>query len=184
MNARRHIVVTTILLIFAALLVGILWKGLTLNPNVVQSSQLGRDAKSFSLVWLQGKEFAPDPKQPRIRLQDFLGKPLIVNFWASWCVSCRQEAQELQAFWTRHQHDGIGLVGIAIQDTPEEALDFAKRHGKTYILGLDDDGKAAIEYGVSGVPETFLIGRDGLIKHKEVGPVTAELLESLLPKIQ
>jgi cytochrome c biogenesis protein CcmG/thiol:disulfide interchange protein DsbE len=108
---------------------------------------------------------------------------LILNFWASWCVSCRTEAHELESFWKAYRDQGVKVVGIAIQDEQEAAKKFAQYYGKTYILGLDEDGKAAIDYGVSGVPETFLIDRDGVIRHKEIGPVSAAMLKNLLPKI-
>ena len=75
------------------------------------------------------------------------------------------------------------MVGIAIQDTPDAAMKFAEYFGKTYILGLDEEGKAGIDYGVTGVPETFFIDRNGIIQHKEAGPVGMELLERMLVKI-
>ena len=110
-------------------------------------------------------------------LDDFKGRPVVVNFWASWCVSCREEARELEKFWQAVKGKNVAVVGVAIQDTVEAAQKFAKQYGKTYILGLDEDGKAAIDYGVAGVPETFIIDASGVIVHKETGPVTAQKLE-------
>ena len=110
------------------------------------------------------------------------GRPVVLNFWASWCVSCRQEAVELEKFWQAHK-DQVLVVGIAIQDSAEDSKRFAAYFGKTYAIGLDEDGKAAIDYGVSGVPETFLIDAQGVIRHKEIGPVEATQLSQLIGKI-
>jgi cytochrome c biogenesis protein CcmG/thiol:disulfide interchange protein DsbE len=179
---KRHLLITASFIVAAVLFVTVLVVGLGLDLSKVPPSQLEKPANDFRVAWLQGHEFAPNAKEGHFRLEDFRGKPLVLNFWASWCVSCREEAKELQAFWAKHQNDVV-VVGIAIQDDPDAALKFAKYFGKTYILGLDEDGKAAIDYGVTGVPETFLIDKDGVIRHKETGPVDVAKLESLLGTI-
>ena len=117
-------------------------------------------------------------------LHDLRGKVVVLNFWASWCYSCREEARFFEEFWQKYKDKGIAVVGIAIQDQDGPAIEFARQFGKTYILGLDTDGKASIDYGVYGVPETFLIDRNGVIRHKEAGPVTVAMLEKWLPLIQ
>lgn len=179
---RRHIFISTALLGFAALVVIILIRGMASDPNKVPSALLGKAAKGFTVSWLQGQELVDNPSN-ELRLSQFQGKPMILNFWASWCGSCRDEAAYFEAFWRRHRNDGIAMVGIAIQDTPEDAMRFAKAFGKSYILGLDTDGKASIDYGVYGVPETFFIDRHGIIKHKEAGPVTEAMLQKHLADI-
>lgn len=180
---KRHIVISAVLLAASLGLIALLVKALSLDPSKVASSQIGKPARDFSAAWLQGQNFISTASGDSLKLADLRGKPLILNFWASWCVSCRQEAFFFEQFWQRHKEQGIQVVGIAIQDTREQALDFAKQHGKTYPLVLDLDGRASIDYGVYGVPETFFIDRNGTIKHKEAGPVTVELLESYLPQI-
>ena len=86
----------------------------------------------------------------------------------------------MEAFWTRKKDTGVIVLGVAIQDTPGSARDFAKAHGKTYPIALDDTGKTSIDYGVYGVPETFMIDPAGVITHKEAGPVTEKILEGWL----
>ena len=178
---RRHILISAGIAAGFTLLIGILGYGLFLDPTRVPAANLGNPALPFNVGIVQCSEGLSLPDQ-RLKLETFKGKPVILNFWASWCVSCRAEALELEAFWRKHRSD-VWVVGIAIQDQAEEAKRFAAQYGKTYPLGVDEDGKAAIDYGVSGVPETFLIDRSGNIVHKEVGPVASAQLESLLPKI-
>jgi cytochrome c biogenesis protein CcmG/thiol:disulfide interchange protein DsbE len=85
----------------------------------------------------------------------------------------------MEAFWKRYREKGVIVLGVAIQDTPETAREFAKTHGKTYPIALDTSGKTSIDYGVYGVPESFFIDEKGIIVHKEAGPVTIQLLESI-----
>ncbi len=175
---KRHLLTTVGIATFASILIGILSYGLFLDPTKVPAANIGKDAYKFNVAAVQGGN-----PEGRLKLDDLIGKPMILNFWASWCVSCREEARELEAFWRKHREDVL-VVGIAIQDQAEEAKRFAAHYGKTYPLGLDEDGKAAIDYGVSGVPETFLIDKQGRIIHKEVGPVSSAQLEALLPKLK
>jgi len=139
------------------------------------SPLVGREMPKFTLPLL-------DQPDVIINSDDLIGEPMLINFWASWCVSCRTEAKELEAFWAQHRQEGIVVLGVAIQDESEAAKKFAAYFQKTYLLGLDEDGKASIDYGVSGVPETFLIDKEGIIRHKETGPVTAAMLKDLIPK--
>ena len=181
---KKHMWISGTLVVGMLALVGLLIKSLTLNPMAVASSQINQPAKDFSAELLQGASWIGRGDGKVIHLDDLRGKPLILNFWASWCVSCREEAQYFEAFWQRHKEEGVIMVGIAIQDTVEAANQFAKTYGKTYPLGLDNSGKASIDYGVTGVPETFFIDRSGTIRHKETGPMSVELLESKLPLIK
>lgn len=181
---KKHLWISGGLIVAVALLVGLLIKGLTLNPQSVTSSLINQPALDFSTELLQGASWINKGDGKTINLADLKGRPLVLNFWASWCVSCREEAQYFEAFWQRHREEGILVVGIAIQDTPDAANQFAKTFGKTYPLGLDNSGKASIDYGVTGVPETFFIDRTGVIRHKENGPMSVELLESKLPLIK
>ncbi len=158
----------------------ILLKGLFLNPSVVKSSQIGKTAHDFEVQVLNGLSWLPKSDGTRVRLSDLRGRTVILNFWASWCVSCREEAAEIEAFWLQNKETGVIALGVAIQDTPESALKFAKIHGKTYPIALDDSGKMSIDYGVYGVPETFMINKEGIIIHKESGPVTKKLLDDWL----
>ena len=180
---RRHLQVTLGVVLVISAIIGILSLGLVFDPSTSTNALLGKKANDFKVVLLQGEDSASPPSGTNMSLSDFKGSPLILNFWASWCVSCRHEAAVMEAFWKKHKRSGVKMVGIAIQDTPEAAMKFAKYFGKTYILGFDEEGKAGIDYGVTGVPETFFIDRNGIIQHKEAGPVGMELLERMLAKI-
>ncbi|MCB9228330.1 MAG: TlpA family protein disulfide reductase [Deltaproteobacteria bacterium] len=181
--SRRHLIMTFSILAGAATVIGILVKGLSLNPDMASTALVGKPAHPFRVSWLQGHEHIPDASPSSLKLADLADRPLILNFWASWCVSCQSEAAVMEQFWQQHKDDGLLIVGIAVQDSAEAAAQFAHHYGKSYPLALDTDGNASIEYGVTGVPETFFIDRKGMIQHKVAGPVDTELLESMLPKI-
>lgn len=151
-------------------LVGIFAYGFTTDPHLVQSPLVGKPAPSFTVTDLHSGE--------QVSLRELRGRPVVLNFWASWCVACRDEAPVLQAAHERFGGGGqqrVHVVGIAVQDTREKALAFAERFGKTYTLGLDDEaGSISLNYGLYGVPETFFIDSEGIIRDKVVGAVTAE----------
>jgi len=182
-SRRRHHLISALIAIAATCLIGLLAYALKLDQSKVPPAIIGKAALPFKVAFVQGNDWVPNAKgQDHFTLADLHGHPVILNFWASWCVSCREEAREFETFW-QSEKDKVIVVGIAIQDTPEDAKRFAAYYGKTYVLGLDEDGKAAIDYGVSGVPETFLIDKNGIIRHKEVGPVDVKTLKALLPQI-
>ena len=153
---QKHILIVLVLLTFAAGTVYFLGRALQMNPDSHYSPLVGQKAMSFQVVSLNDK--TPGKK---VTLEDFKGRPLVLNFWASWCFSCREEAGILEAFWQeiQSQNYDVALLGIAAT------------YGKTYPLALDDEGKGSINYGVTGVPETFFIDREGRIRHKITGPV-------------
>lgn len=176
-TSRRHWWIVGLAGFAAALILVLLFRGLFINTTQVPSALLNKPAKEFSVAWIQGQEHLKSAASAKLSLADFKGQPVILNFWASWCVSCRQEARDLERYWQTRANKDVAVVGIAIQDTEEAARKFAQQYGKTYILGLDVDGHASFDYGVTGVPETFLIDREGKIIHKEAGPVTAAKLD-------
>jgi cytochrome c biogenesis protein CcmG/thiol:disulfide interchange protein DsbE len=178
-KVRRHRIITAVISIIALAIFAVLLKGLYLNPSIVASTQIGKPAQDFEVEILEGASWLPKMNGTKVRLSDLRGHPVIVNFWASWCVSCREEALHMEAFWQRYREKGVIVLGVAIQDTPETAREFAKTHGKTYPIALDTSGKTSIDYGVYGVPESFFIDEKGIIVHKEAGPVTIQLLESI-----
>jgi cytochrome c biogenesis protein CcmG/thiol:disulfide interchange protein DsbE len=113
----------------------------------------------------------------------FKGRVSIVNVWASWCVPCHDEAPLLLALGRDRQlrDRGFQVIGINYKDTPDNARRFLGRYGNPFgILGVDANGRASIEWGVYGVPETFLVGRDGTIAYKLVGPITPDNIDSVL----
>jgi cytochrome c biogenesis protein CcmG, thiol:disulfide interchange protein DsbE len=104
-----------------------------------------------------------------VRLGDFRGHPVMLNFWASWCVPCAEEATILEAIWNEFRAKGVVVVGVDTQDLEEPARRFLLRHGISYMNVRDPDGSLAHRFGTTGVPETFFIGRDGLIRGKFPG---------------
>jgi cytochrome c biogenesis protein CcmG/thiol:disulfide interchange protein DsbE len=120
---------------------------------------------------------------PGLSSADFKGGVVVLNVWASWCVPCRDEAPLLMRI---AQDKRIRVVGMNQKDRPENARRFLGRYGNPYVAsGADVSGRAAIEWGVYGVPETFIVGRDGRIAYKVVGPITAQNLEQVIkPEIE
>ncbi len=127
-------------------------------------------AAPFSLTLFSGAAWT---------LSDQRGKPVLVNFWASWCPPCRQEVPVLQQGWQRHQAD-VAFIGVDVWDTDSDAKQFLQRYGATYPNGPDPAGHIAIDYGLTGVPETFFIDRSGQIMRHFVGPLDQATLDSLL----
>jgi cytochrome c biogenesis protein CcmG/thiol:disulfide interchange protein DsbE len=181
---RRQKIIAFWFLVLSLGVLSILVKGLGLNPGNVKSTLVGKQAMDFEVEVLHGAESLPPGITNKIRLTDLRGKKVILNFWASWCTGCRDEARDLEAYWQRHRDQDTIVLGVAIQDSPEAAKQFAEAEGKTYPVALDVNGKLSLNYGVYGVPETFLISAEGLILHREAGPVTLKLLEDLNLKFQ
>jgi cytochrome c biogenesis protein CcmG, thiol:disulfide interchange protein DsbE len=147
------------------------------DPSKIPSALIGRPAPQTALPALQGlvDNGAPIPGlDPAV----FKGKVSIVNVWASWCVPCHEEAPLLTELG-RDQR--LQIVGINYKDQPDNARRFLGRYGNPFgFVGVDGNGRASIEWGVYGVPETFVVGRDGTIAYKMVGPVTPENFNSVL----
>jgi cytochrome c biogenesis protein CcmG, thiol:disulfide interchange protein DsbE len=137
-------------------------------PSRIPSALIGRPAPQTALRPLQGL-VRDGAEVPGLDPAAFKGK---VNVWASWCVPCHQEAALLTEL---SKDERLQLVGINYKDAPEDALRFLGRHGNPFgILGVDGNGRAGIEWGVYGVPETFVVGRDGRVVYKLVGPLSPE----------
>ncbi|MGI8915762.1 MAG: TlpA family protein disulfide reductase [Chloroflexota bacterium] len=111
------------------------------------------------------------------------GKPVLVNDWASWCPPCRAEAPVLEGAWQRYQPQGLVMVGLDIWDSEPDARKFMQEFGITYPNGPDPRGNAAIDYGVTGIPESFFIRRDGTIARHWIGPLTDAQISSFIEKI-
>jgi cytochrome c biogenesis protein CcmG/thiol:disulfide interchange protein DsbE len=150
--------------------------GLTLDPREVPSPFIGKPAPAFTLPQVAdaGKTLSP---------ADFKGQVALVNVWASWCVSCRQEHPVLMELSRRGV---VPIYGLNYKDEREAALGWLKQFGDPYTASaFDADGRAGIDWGVYGVPETFVIDKAGIVRYKHTGPVSAEDLENkLLPLIR
>ncbi len=167
----KHLIPLAIFLVIAVFL-GI---GLTRDPRKLPSTMIDKPAPQFTLkqVTAPEKTFSP---------QDMKGQVWMLNVWASWCVACREEHPLLVEIG---RSGVVPLVGLDYKDQPQDALKLLAREGNPYMLSaLDLEGKVGIDFGVYGVPETFIIDKQGVIRHKVIGPITAESLEKeVLPII-
>jgi len=170
---RQALAIAGVLLPAVAVL-GVLAFGFTREARYIASPLLGRPAPAFILPLLDGGV---------LRLEDLRGKVVVLNFWASWCPPCRAEARALEAVWRKHRDLGVVLVGANIQDQDADARAFVEEFAITYPNGVDRGSKIAIDYGVWGLPETFIIGREGRIIYKHVGGVAGETLAGKLEKV-
>ena len=150
-------------------LVAFLGAGLTLNPKEVPSPLIGKPAPAFSLTRL-------DNPQQAIRREDMLGKVWMLNVWASWCAACREEHPLLMQFAARQL---LPVYGLNYKDGRVEGQQWLARFGNPYTASMfDQDGRVGIDWGVYGVPETFIIDQQGTIRFKHIGPLTPEVLRS------
>jgi len=174
---RLNVFVLLPLIVFAALAVLFLvrlWSG---DPSRLPSALIGHPAPKTDLPPLAG--LARDGKDvPGLSNAAFPGEVTLVNVWASWCVPCAEEVPYLEQL---SKDKRIKLVGINYKDPTDNARRFLNRYGNPFVaVGVDASGRTSINWGVYGVPETYLIGRDGTIAYKLVGPVTAENLATAL----
>lgn len=161
---------SVVLILLALLLWGV---GRRAAGTVGEAPVQTRPAPPFSLQLFDGRSF---------NLEAAAGKPLVLNFWASWCVPCEQEAAVLERAY-RTYGDTVTFLGIDVQDTEANALGFLRKFGVTYPNGRDASGEIAIEYGMSGVPETYFIGRDGRLARKWQGPLDDARLGAFLAEL-
>lgn len=165
-------------IVVVALFAGLLAYGFTRDPGELPSVLVGRKAPGFSLTEMDTGE--------RINLSDFEGKVVVLNYWASWCVACREEHPNFVAAWQRYRDRGVVFLGVLFQDSPANGRKYMEELGGDWPTALDPKSRTAIDYGVYGVPETFFIGRDGIVAHKQVGassyPLLIERIEALLAR--
>ena len=178
---RRNVFILLPLIAFSALAALFLYRLGTGDPSVLPSALIGHPAPVTDLPPLPGVERNGKPI-PGVSNATFQGAVTLVNVWASWCVPCRDEVPFLEQL---SKDKRIQLVGINYKDSPEDARRFLNRFGNPFVAnGRDSSGRTSIDWGVYGVPETYLIGRDGRIAYKLVGPVTADnLVRTLEPEI-
>jgi cytochrome c biogenesis protein CcmG/thiol:disulfide interchange protein DsbE len=156
-------------LLFIALAV-FLALGLKLNPKDIPSPLIDKPAPAFSLPILG----IPEKK---LSNQDLQGQVWLLNVWASWCVSCREEHPVLLQFT---QQSSVTLVGLNYKDQADAAIEWLSKLGNPYTVSLmDSEGRTGIDYGVYGVPETFVIDKRGVVRYKHTGAVTADDLEKV-----
>jgi cytochrome c biogenesis protein CcmG/thiol:disulfide interchange protein DsbE len=154
-------------LILFVILVGFLAVGLSRDPQEIPSPLIGKQAPAFELPQLGDpqKTFSPESMK---------GQPWILNVWASWCVACREEHPVLVELG---KQDVAPIIGLDYKDKRDDAMTMLARQGNPYLLSaFDANGRVGIDYGVYGVPETYIIDKAGVIRFKHIGPITMELL--------
>lgn len=162
-----------------AILVGLFFVGLGKDPSKLPSPLVGKPAPSFQLAQLMDGQATFSPEQMK-------GQVWMMNVWASWCVSCRQEHP---LFVELSRRGEVPIYGLNYKDDPNDARRWLAQLGNPYAVSVSDiSGDVGIDYGVYGVPETFVIDKEGVIRHKHVGPVTREdwknIIEPLLKQLR
>ena len=172
----RTVAVAVIVLLLAGLL-GLMAYGLLSKEPVTGRSgftRVGKPAPEFTLPLLDGGELA---------LSQYVGQPVVINFWASWCPPCRQESLILERAWRSNGSRDVMFVGVDIQDTEEDSRAYVREFGLTYPNGLDADGKITVNYGVIGLPVTFFVNRNGIVERRWVGAINEAQLAALVEQL-
>ena len=145
------------------------------RANVKTSPLVGTKAPNFTLKTFDGQD---------ISLSDLQGKTVLLNFWASWCMPCRQEAGALERSWQKYKDKDVVFVGVNVWDENSNALNYMSKFGGSYPHGLDPDEEIQIDYGVGGVPETYFIDSSGTVRDKFTGPLTEQIIDYFVLKAQ
>jgi cytochrome c biogenesis protein CcmG/thiol:disulfide interchange protein DsbE len=159
----------------AAPVIGLLAWGLTRDPNSIPSPLPGREAPTFALqVFAPGQGELLRPAGDTVRLIDLRGKVVVLNFWASWCLACRDEHSALSDVAASYAGQPVQFLGVLYNDVPDKGTAWIAQMGGQSYPSVDDPGaRVAIDYGLYGVPETFFLDANGRVAYKHTGPVTA-----------
>jgi cytochrome c biogenesis protein CcmG/thiol:disulfide interchange protein DsbE len=157
------------------LLFSLLAYGLTRDATAIKSPLLDGPAPDFGLRSIEDGRV--------VRLSDFRGQVVVLNFWASWCGPCREEHPNFVAAWDRYRDRGVVFIGIVFEDSPRNARQFMRELGGDWPNLIDPGAKAALAYGVYGIPETFFVDGAGIIRHKRIGITSYELLVSQIERL-
>jgi len=177
---RRILIFCVVSLLNVGLLALILTQLLTPAPNIVSDPLVGHPAPNFSLAMLH-----PDAGKSALSLSNFIGKPVVLNFWASWCAPCKEEAPLIENTWKQVQAQGkdVVILGIDFQDSNNDSSSFLQLYSITYPTVLDADGSVASKYGVTSLPQTIFINRNGTVPSREPRELTAQVLSNNLQLI-
>ena len=172
------------LIFFTALnivLVFVLWTRLTQAQHIISGAStvplVGHQAPDFTLQTFS------NPAGQSIHLAALKGKPVVLNFWASWCTPCQQESPMLEAAWKKYRAEGVVFVGVDYQDSQSDAQQFLQKYGITYPVGPDTSGTISVDYGVSNVPSTAFIDRSGIVVRTHLGPLDSATLEDAIQQV-
>jgi cytochrome c biogenesis protein CcmG/thiol:disulfide interchange protein DsbE len=172
MNWRRSLVGLGIAVLFVAVLAF----GLTRDPSQIISPLPGRPAPAFALPVMD-----PVAALDSVKLAQLRGEVVVLNFWASWCLECRYEHEDLSRTAVHYEGKGVRFFGVLYEDTPNNGRRWIQQMGgQSYPSLVDPGSKAAVQYGLYGVPETFIIDQNGTVVHKQVGVVNETLLRTII----
>jgi cytochrome c biogenesis protein CcmG/thiol:disulfide interchange protein DsbE len=162
-------------LVLFLLLAGLLYRGLSLDPKIVPSPLIGKPMPAFTLPRL-------DDPAATISDSDLKGRVSLLNIWATWCVSCRAEHETLLELARTGK---VAIYGLNYKDNRPDALRWLQRLGNPYVANaFDEHGRTGIDWGVYGAPETFIMDKQGIIRHKHIGPLTGPVIASeILPLV-
>ena len=178
LNFKSYKLLITLAVVGLVLALGVigflLMQGNAKNEFSASSSEAREPAPNFTLALLGGKSF---------QFSDHKGKPVLINFFASWCLPCREEMPVLEQIAREYQTKGVVFLGIAVDDTEEKMNDFIKRYNVTFPVGLDKTAEIQKSFGLYGIPTTYFIDKQGVINYFHSGVVTEELLRHELDKL-
>jgi len=146
----------------------VLMLALRRDPHDIRTGTVGKPAPAFTLADLAGNG--------SISLDQYKGKVVVLNFWASWCVPCKEENPALTAVWERYRNSDVVLLGVLFQDSAAAGREYTGHLGNTWPSVVDESGQVALSYGVFAPPETFFIGPDGVIAGRHIGPIDRQTL--------
>ncbi len=138
------------------------------DPHDIKTGTVNKPAPAFALQTIDGTP---------VSLEQYKGKVVVLNFWASWCVPCKEENPALTDMWERYRGTDVVLLGIVFQDSRDAARAYTARLGNSWPSAFDDSGRVALSYGVFGPPETYFIGPDGIIAGRHIGPIDGPTLQ-------
>lgn len=174
MNQRTRATLMVIAVIFLVLL------GLAYRNTNAGRPQVGTVAPDVELTFYDNYQWE---NRPNANLKELRGRPVMINFWASWCAPCRQEAPVLESVWREYADQGVIFLGIAWSDTEKKALEYLAEYEISYPNAPDLELKVANKYNLRGVPETYFVDSDGVIQAYHEGPMNAETLRNYLTSL-
>ena len=153
------------------------WGLLQTNASRPEAGQL---APKFNLEFFEGYEWNG---RPTASLDDMKGQIVVMNFWASWCVECRVETDELEAAWQKYADQGVVFVGVAYSDVEPNSIAYMEEFAVTFPHAPDLGTRISNDYEITGVPETFIIDQNGEIAHVQIGPISSATLDSVIGQL-
>ncbi len=150
-----------------------------MNANATRP-EVGQNAPKFDVQFFDGYEWET---RSVASLDEMRGRPVVLNFWASWCVECRYETDVLEAAWVKYRDDGVVFLGVAYADVEPKSIAYMEEFNVTFPHAPDLGTAISRDYEITGVPETFFIDKDGVIRHVQIGAVNQQMLDTLIPQM-